>query len=185
MIEKATETLEEAVRNYILELQKRCGFFDEEEINNTPKRIAKFWREWSRNRKYNFTVFDNVENYNQMVILKVPHFYSMCSHHLLPFFGSVVVAYIPANKICGISKLARLVRKCASKPQVQENMTQQILTELKEKLMTEDVMVVVRARHLCMEMRGVRAPAPEMITSAISGAFKEQKTRAELMSLAD
>ena len=175
--------MEEAIRNYLLELHNRFGFFDDEEIENSPKRIAKFWDEWAQNREYHFTVFDNVEHYNQMVILKIPHFYSMCSHHMLPFFGTVIIGYIPSGKICGISKLERLVKKHASRPQIQENMTQQILHDLKESLSSEDVIVVVKARHLCMEMRGVRSQGPEMTTSAISGVFKKHNTREEFMRL--
>lgn len=171
------------IRKYLKEMQKEFGFFNHEEIENTPKRIVRFWKEWEQNRDYEFTVFDNEENYDQMVILKVPNFYSMCSHHLLPFFGSVAIGYIPKGKICGISKLARLVKKYASRPQIQENMTQQILNGLKEKLDTEDVMVVIKARHLCMELRGVKTENPVMITSAISGVFKNIEPRQEFMKL--
>jgi GTP cyclohydrolase I len=95
----------------------------------------------------------------------------------------VAVGYIPTTKICGISKLARLVIKYASQPQLQENMTQQILKGLTDALDTEDVMVVVKARHLCMEMRGVKTQSPEMVTSAISGAFRRQEPRQEFMRL--
>ncbi|HOP09156.1 MAG TPA: GTP cyclohydrolase I [Candidatus Methanofastidiosa archaeon] len=175
--------MEEKIRQYLLELNRRYGFFNEEEIENTPKRIERFWEEWAQNREYEFTVFDNEESYDQMVILKVPNFYSMCSHHLLPFFGSVAVGYIPKGKICGISKLARLVRKYASRPQIQENMTQQILNGLREKLDTDDVMVVIKARHLCMELRGVKTENPTMVTSAISGVFRNLEPRQEFMKL--
>ncbi|HHN81731.1 MAG TPA: GTP cyclohydrolase I [Methanomicrobia archaeon] len=175
--------MEEMIREYMKALQRRYGFFNDEEIENTPKRIERFWEEWERNRDYSFTVFENSEHYDQMVVLKVPNFYSMCSHHLLPFFGKVAVGYIPQTKICGISKLARLVIKYASQPQLQENMTQQILNGLTDALDTEDVMVVVKARHLCMEMRGVKTQSPEMVTSAISGAFRRQEPREEFMRL--
>jgi len=177
--------MEEIIRKYLLALQEKYGFFDEEEIENTPHRLVQFWEEWESNRAYNFTVFDNVEHYDQMVILRIQNFYSMCSHHLLPFFGEVIVGYIPGDKICGISKLERLVRKCASKPQVQESMTQQILNGLKDSLGSDNIMVVVKARHLCMEMRGVKSQNPVMITSAISGMFRNHKTREEFMRLMD
>ncbi|MHC1598191.1 MAG: GTP cyclohydrolase I [Candidatus Methanofastidiosia archaeon] len=175
--------MEDSIREVMSKMRERYGFFNDEEIENTPKRIEKFFEEWARNREYKFTVFENEEGYDQMVILKVPNFYSMCSHHLLPFFGEVAIGYIPGKKICGISKLARLVKKYASQPQLQENMTQQILNGLKKDLDTEDVMIVVKARHLCMEIRGVKAQKPLMITSAISGVFKNQEPREEFMRL--
>jgi len=175
--------MEEKIREVLLALQEKYGFFNAEELDNTPKRIVRFLDEWEKNREFTFTVFENEENYDQMVILKVPNFYSMCSHHLLPFFGSVAIGYIPGEKICGISKLARLVKKYASKPQIQENLTNQILYGLKKDLGTEDIMVVVKARHLCMEMRGVKTQSPEMITSAISGVFRKQEPREEFMRL--
>ncbi|MBN2012554.1 GTP cyclohydrolase I [candidate division KSB1 bacterium] len=177
--------MEEIIRQYLMALHKEFGFFDDEELENSPKRIEKMWAEWKENREFQFTVFDNVENYNQMVILKVPQFYSMCSHHMLPFFGTAIIGYIPQKKICGISKLARLVIKHASRPQLQENMTQQILKDLQESLGTDDVIVVVKARHLCMEMRGVKQTGPEMITSAISGAFHSHKVREEFIRLVE
>ncbi len=177
--------MEDIIRQYLCALNNEYGFFDEEELENTPKRIGKMWEEWKENREFQFTVFDNAENYDQMVILKVPQFYSMCSHHLLPFFGVAILGYIPKGKICGISKLARLVNKHASKPQLQENMTQQILKDLQENLGTDDVIVVVKARHLCMEMRGVKQTSPEMVTSAISGAFHQHKVREEFIRLVE
>ena len=175
--------MEEEVRALLKKMQEKYGFFNDEEIENTPKRIVRFWDEWAENRDFAFTVFENEEHYDQMVILKVPQFYSMCSHHLLPFFGEVSIGYIPKDRICGISKLARMVKKYASKPQLQENLTQQILQGLKKDLATDDIMVVVKARHLCMEMRGVKAPHPEMTTSAISGVFRKQEPREEFMQL--
>ncbi len=177
--------METVIRQYLQALNEKYNFFDDEELENTPQRITRMWEEWKENREFEFTVFDNSENYDQMVILKVPQFYSMCSHHMLPFFGVAIVGYIPKKKICGISKLARLVIKHASKPQLQENMTQQILADLKEKLDTNDVIVVVKARHLCMEMRGVKQSSPEMITSAISGAFHKHKVREEFIRLVE
>jgi GTP cyclohydrolase I len=160
--------MEEIIRELLKEMQRKYGFFNDEEIENTPRRIVKFWDEWAENRKFTFTVFENEEHYDQMVILKVPQFYSMCSHHLLPFFGEVAVGYIPKDRICGISKLARMVTKYASKPQLQENLTQQILNGLKGELDTEDV---------------IKAPHPEMTTSAISGVFRKQEPREEFMQL--
>lgn len=176
--------LEEDIRETMLGLEKIYGdMFTPEEIINTPRRILGIFDEFKANQEFEFTVFDNEDGYDQMVILKIERFYSLCSHHLLPFFGEAYIGYIPADKICGISKLDRMVKKFASRPQIQERLTSQIHDELVEKLGTEDVMVVMKATHLCMEMRGTKAVNPKMITSALSGAFTNQKVRQEFMEL--
>jgi GTP cyclohydrolase I len=100
-------------------------YFTNEELTNTPLRIARFMQEWKSKKEFNFTVFNN-ENYDQMILLKDIEFASLCAHHLLPFHGKVHIGYIPDKKICGISKLARVVDMFASKPQIQEGMTQEI-----------------------------------------------------------
>lgn len=157
--------------------------FSEEELKNTPDRIKRFLDEWRGNDKFKFTVFDN-PGYDQMIILKDIDFASLCSHHLLPFIGKVHIGYIPAKKICGISKLARVVDKFASRPQVQENLTQQIADFIVEQLKPIGVMVVIEAQHQCMQIRGVKKANSIMVTSAIKGVFKEdKKTRMEFMEL--
>jgi GTP cyclohydrolase IA len=157
-------------------------WFNEEEKENTPKRIRRFLKELKGNEKFNFTVFPN-PGYDQMVILKDIDFYSMCSHHMLPFHGVAHIGYIPSDKICGISKLARVVMKYASNPQIQERMTQEIANFIQEQLSPKGVMVVVEATHLCMCMRGIKRKQSVMITSSLKGAFKEEKVRAEFMGL--
>lgn len=156
--------------------------FDEESLQNTPKRIKRFMEEWERNKEFNFTTFDN-PNYDQMVILKDIDFYSLCEHHLLPFYGKAHIGYIPDKKICGISKLARVVDKFASKPQLQERLTQEIADFIEEKLQPQGVMVVIEGIHLCMRMRGVKKPNSVMVTSAIKGVFKKQDAREEFLRL--
>ena len=130
------------------------------------------------------TTFD--EHHEEMVLVRDIPFYSMCEHHLVPFFGKAHVAYIPAadGRVCGLSKLARLVEAFARRPQVQERLTTQIADTLIEQLDPQGVIVVMEAEHMCMSMRGVKKPGSKTITSAVRGAFeKSQATRAEALSL--
>jgi len=160
--------------------------FDEESKQNTPDRIKRFMQELKDKQEFKFTVFDNEEQYNDMVILKNIRFMSFCSHHLLPFTGIAHVGYIPDpnGKICGLSKLARTVDKFASKPQLQERMTCEIADFLIEKLAPQGVMVVVKATHMCMSERGVSKPNAVMVTSAVRGFFKEKpEVRQEFLRL--
>lgn len=157
--------------------------FGEEELTNTPDRIRRFLKEWENNDKFKFTVFDN-PGYDQIIILKNIDFASVCSHHLLPFLGKAHIGYIPGKKICGISKLARVVDKFASRPQIQERLTQQIADFIIDELDPIGVMVVIEAHHQCMGIRGVKKANAVMVTSAIKGLFKEDgKARAEFMEL--
>lgn len=127
--------------------------------------------------------FPNSEHYSQMVsVIDVP-FFSLCAHHFLPFFGSAHVAYIPGDRIVGLSKLARLVDFYARRPQIQERMTEQIVACLNKRLTPKGAMVVLQARHFCMEMRGVSKPGVLTTTSALSGAFEEDRVRQEFLSL--
>jgi GTP cyclohydrolase I len=124
------------------------------------------------------------ENYEEMIVQKDIDFYSLCEHHLLPFFGKAHVAYIPHHKIVGISKLARLVDVYARRLQVQERLTNQIANIIMEKLDPLGVAVVIEAEHLCMRMRGVEKQNSMIITSTLLGAFRtRQETRQEFMTL--
>jgi GTP cyclohydrolase I len=124
------------------------------------------------------------EDYEEMIVQKDIDFYSLCEHHLLPFFGKAHVAYIPHHKIVGISKLARLVDVYARRLQVQERLTNQIANTIMEKLDPLGVAVVIEAEHLCMRMRGVEKQNSMIITSTLLGAFRtRQETRAEFMNL--
>ena len=123
---------------------------------------------------------------NEIVLEKDITFYSMCEHHLAPFFGVAHVAYIPAadGRICGLSKLARLVDCYAKRPQVQERLTTQVADTLVEQLSPRGVIVVIEAEHLCMSMRGIKKPGSRTTTSAVRGSFRSnQATRAEALSL--
>lgn len=123
------------------------------------------------------------EDYNHMVIVKDINFYSMCEHHMLPFYGKAHVAYIPNGTITGLSKIARVVEVFARRLQVQERMTHQIMEVIQDTLHPMGVMVVIEAAHMCMQMRGVEKQNSITTTSAFSGIFKDLKTRQEFMSL--
>lgn len=123
------------------------------------------------------------EDYSQMVIVKDIDFYSLCEHHILPFFGKVHVAYIPNGYITGLSKIARVVDVFAKRLQVQERLTLQIKNCIQETLNPLGVMVVVEAQHLCMQMRGIKKQNSVTTTSDFCGAFNQAKTREEFMNL--
>jgi GTP cyclohydrolase I len=123
------------------------------------------------------------ENYRQMVIVKDIDFYSLCEHHLLPFFGKAHVAYIPNKKITGLSKIARVVEIYARRLQVQERMTTQIKQCIQNTLDPMGVMVIIEAQHLCMQMRGIQKQNSITTTSDFTGVFQEARTREEFMNL--
>lgn len=162
-------------------------------IRETPTRVAKALLEWTsgydQDVKAIFKVFDDgAEDVDGMVIVKEIPFYSHCEHHMAPFFGTVDIGYIPNAKeprIVGLSKLARLTDIFAHRWQVQERMTNQIANAIVENLAPVGVGVVTRARHLCMESRGVRKQGHHTVYSALRGAMKDEpQTRAEFLSLA-
>ncbi len=157
---------------------------DREGLKETPDRIARMWEEFEKLRSFDMKLFEEFGNYNEMVLVKDIRFYSFCEHHLLPFFGSVHIAYIPDRVICGLSKLARTVRSFALRPQVQERLTEEIADFLEKELKPKGVGVVVEAEHLCMSMRGVMSPGHTTTTSALRGVFLEDiKTREEFLKL--
>jgi len=166
--------IEDKIQELIEILHDELGWFNEEELENTASRIVKFYEEWHENSQYDrFTLFDNggdrgtVYKYDQLVILKNITLHSMCSHHMLPFFGVAHIVYLPGEKVIGVSKLARVVRKFASKPQIQEQLTEEIADYLFKVLRPRFLMVVIEARHTCMIIRGVREHESTMVTSAI------------------
>ena len=162
---------------------------DREGLQKTPARVARMYEEVFAGMtedpaKHFVTTFD--EHHQEMIIETNIPFYSMCEHHLVPFFGHAHIAYIPGadGRICGISKLARLVDAFAKRPQVQERLTSQIADTLVDELHPQGALVVLEAEHLCMSMRGVKKPGTRTITSAVRGSFQKSKaTRDEALSL--
>jgi len=155
-----------------------------EGLRETPKRWAKMFYELTRGHEFKMTTFAN-EGTNEMVVEVGIPFYSLCEHHLAPFFGTAVVAYIPNKRIVGISKLCRTVEHFARSLQVQERMTMQIAEMLQERLKPRGVAVMLRARHMCQEMRGVRKSGVETVTTCLKGAFlKQPATRQEFLDVA-
>ncbi|MGB7948969.1 MAG: GTP cyclohydrolase I FolE [Candidatus Binatia bacterium] len=161
---------------------------DREGLAKTPQRVAQALTFLTQGYQQDPAKVINdalfTEDYEEMIVQRDIDFYSLCEHHLLPFFGRAHVAYIPHHKIVGISKLARLVDVYAHRLQVQERLTNQIATIIMEKLDPLGVAVVIEAEHLCMRMRGVEKQNSMIITSTLLGAFRtRQETRNEFMTL--
>ena len=154
---------------------------------DTDRRVAKMFLEiFSGLDEGTFpklTTFPNDERYQAMVMEKEIPFYSMCAHHFVPFYGHGHIAYIPNEKIVGLSKLPRLLEFFARRPQLQERLTEQVAGVLWEELKPQGVMVVIEARHLCVEMRGVKKPGAVTVTSAIRGIFHQKPVREEFLDL--
>ena len=160
---------------------------EREGLEKTPMRVAKAMQVLTRGYEMDAhkVLTDALfkEDYSQMVIVKDIDFFSLCEHHMLPFYGKAHVAYIPNGYITGLSKIARVVDIYAHRLQVQERMTQQIKDCIQETLKPLGVMVVVEAKHMCMQMRGIEKQNSITTTSDFSGAFNQAKTRQEFMNL--
>ena len=160
---------------------------EREGLEKTPMRVAKAMQVLTRgytqdpHKVLTDALFE--EKYNQMVIVKDIDFFSMCEHHMLPFYGKAHVAYIPNGHITGLSKIARVVDIYAHRLQVQERLTEQVMQCINDTLKPQGVMVVVEAKHMCMQMRGVEKQNSITTTSAYSGVFGSSKTRNEFMDL--
>jgi GTP cyclohydrolase I len=163
---------------------------DRDGLRDTPGRVARMYAErFGGLRESPEDVFSAVFEapYDELVLVKDITLYSMCEHHLVPFFGVAHLGYLPGSsggKVVGLSKLARLVEVYARRPQVQERLTTQIANALEDNLSPRGVIVVIEAEHLCMSMRGVRQPGSKTVTSAVRGILRtDSKTRAEAMGL--
>jgi GTP cyclohydrolase I len=162
---------------------------DREGLLGTPDRVARAWEEFFRGYKEDPTdilarTFEEIEGYDEMVMLKDIRFESHCEHHLLPIIGKAHVAYLPDCRVVGISKLARLVDAYAKRMQIQEKMTAQIAAAIEDVLQPKGVAVVIEATHQCMTTRGVHKPGTTMVTSRMLGGFRtDQKTRREFLSM--
>jgi GTP cyclohydrolase IA len=176
--------VEAAVREILVEIGEDP---DRDGLARTPERMHRMYAELTAgyhvdpDRLINGAVFD--VDYSEMVIVKDIPFYSLCEHHLLPFFGTASVAYIPRGRVIGLSKIPRIVEMYARRLQVQERLTQQVAEFLQDRLQPQGVGVVMEATHLCAVMRGVRKPGTIMTTSAVLGIFRSRdKTRAEFLA---
>jgi GTP cyclohydrolase I len=156
-------------------------------LKDTHERVARMYLEMfhglSEGAEPKVTVFPNEERYTAMVMEKDVPFYSLCAHHFVPFYGHAHIAYIPSERIVGLAKMPRIVEFYARRPQLQERLTEQIAAFMAEKLLPQGVMVVVEARHLCVEMRGVKKPGALTVTSAIRGIFFNRPVREEFLDL--
>jgi GTP cyclohydrolase I len=157
---------------------------DSPHLADTPRRVAAAYAELLSPREFDLTTFPNDEGYDELVLARGIPVHSLCEHHLLPFHGVAHVAYLPADRILGLSKLARVVELVARDLQVQERLTQQIADWLQQHLAPKGVGVVVEAEHLCMSMRGVQASGAVTLTSALHGLLREDpRSRQEFFDL--
>ncbi len=179
------ELIEESVRNIITAIGEDP---EREGLKETPRRVADMYEEifsGIKDSPEKYIKIFHEQNNDEVVIVRDIPFYSMCEHHLLPFFGKAHIAYIPNNgTVIGLSKLARIVNCYARRPQLQERLTSQIADFLDKELHPQGVVVLLEAEHLCMTMRGVKAADAKTETSAIRGVAKsDARTRAEIMTL--
>ncbi|MCX7913311.1 MAG: GTP cyclohydrolase I FolE [Thermodesulfovibrionales bacterium] len=156
-------------------------------LKDTPKRVAKMYAEiFSGLQTPDEDLLKTIEGetHDEMILLKDIPFYSICEHHLLPFFGKAHIAYIPSGKIVGISELVKALELLAKRPQVQERLTSQLADLIIQKLKPKGCMVIIDAEHLCMSMRGIKKPGSKTVTSAVRGIFRsKQSTREEMLEL--
>ena len=170
-----------AVRELLLALGQDVT---QETLRDTPRRVAASFAELLEPRAFGLTTFPNEEGYDELVVARDLPFSSLCEHHLLPFVGVAHVAYLPGDRILGLSKLARVVELFARRLQVQERLTKQVAGWLSEHLQPKGVGVVLEAEHMCMSIRGVRAPGARTVTSALHGGLRDDpRTRAEFLAL--
>jgi GTP cyclohydrolase IA len=166
-------------------LQALGGDIDAEGLRDTPRRVAAAFAELLTPQPFEATTFPNDEGYDELVVARGIPFHSLCEHHLIPFVGVAHVAYLPGERIVGLSKLARVVEHFARRLQVQERMTVQIADWLEQELHPRGVGVVLDAEHFCMTIRGVQKPGARTTTSALRGIVRDDpRTRGEFLTLA-
>jgi GTP cyclohydrolase I len=159
----------------------------DDSLKGTPKRVAKMYIEeifsgLNPANKPKIALFDNKYKYNQMLVEKNIQFYSNCEHHFVPIFGKVHVAYVSSGKVIGLSKINRIVQYFANRPQVQERLTNQIAFELSEILETDDIAVIIDAKHLCVASRGIKDDSSATVTSYYGGVFNRPEKIVELQN---
>ncbi|MEZ4902555.1 MAG: GTP cyclohydrolase I FolE [Spirosomataceae bacterium] len=175
------------ITHHFREIMETLGLdLTDDSLKGTPQRVAKMYVQEifsgldPKNRPA-ATLFENKYNYNEMLVEKDISFYSNCEHHFVPIFGKVHVSYISKGKVIGLSKINRIVQYFAQRPQVQERLTVQIGKELQQILQTEDVAVVIDAKHLCVASRGVKDDTSTTVTSYYGGKFREEATKNEFL----
>lgn len=157
----------------------------EEDLSETPRRVAAMYRELLTPEPFTFTTFANTSNYDELVLVRDIPFVSLCAHHLLPFTGHAHIGYVPGERIVGLSKLARVVRHFGRSLQVQERLTKQVADLIQRELEPKGVGVVIQAEHQCMTVRGVQAVGSKTVTSAMFGLLRDNPaSRDEFLSLA-
>ena len=172
---------EDAARNLLHALG---ADITDESLADTPGRVARMYAEMFTPEPFDLTTFPNDEGYDELVIARNIPFHSLCEHHLLPFHGIAHVAYLPGERILGLSKLARVVDQFAAGLQVQERLTRQVSDWLQEHLQPRGVGIVLEAEHLCMSLRGVSKPGVTTVTSALHGLVRtDPRTRDEFLAL--
>ncbi|MDQ6482311.1 GTP cyclohydrolase I FolE [Dyadobacter sp. LHD-138] len=159
----------------------------DDSLKGTPKRVAKMYIKevfsgLDPKNKPSIALFDNKYKYNQMLVEKDISVFSNCEHHFVPIYGKAHIAYISSGKVIGLSKLNRIVEYFSKRPQVQERLTVQIANELKQALQTEDVAVVIDAKHMCVQSRGVRDAGSSTVTAYYGGKFEEEATKNEFLT---
>jgi len=184
------DTKVELIQKHFKEIMQILGLdLTDCSLRGTPKRVAKMYVKevfsgLNAKNKPHITLFDNNYQFDDMVAVRDINFYSMCEHHFLPFFGKAHVAYIPKEKVAGLSKINRLVQFHARKPQVQERLTIQIANEIRDVFHTDDVAVVLEANHLCVAARGVEDASSITTTSRFLGKFNEEEWKQRFLNMA-
>ena len=182
------ESKKEKIEGLFAQIMDVMGLdLTDDSLRGTPKRVAKMYIDeifsgLNPANKPKVALFDNKYQYNQMLVEKNITFYSNCEHHFVPIFGKAHIAYISSGKVIGLSKLNRIVQYYAKRPQVQERLTNQIAMDLKAILQTEDVAVIIDAKHLCVSSRGIKDDTSATVTSYYSGVFLKSNKIAELQN---
>jgi GTP cyclohydrolase I len=186
---KSDTEKKEIIAFHFTEIMKALDLdLSDDSLKGTPERVAKMYIEeifsgLNPKNKPKMALFENKYQYNQMLVEKNITFYSNCEHHFVPIFGKAHVAYISSGKVIGLSKLNRIVQYYAKRPQVQERLTMQIAEDLKKALDTEDVAVIIDAKHLCVSSRGVQDDSSATVTTSFNGAFNNPQKINELLQL--
>jgi GTP cyclohydrolase IA len=185
--DKSDEEKKQIIEYHFRQIMETMGLdLTDDSLRGTPKRVAKMYIDeifsgLNPANKPNIALFDNKYQYADMLVEKNITFYSNCEHHFVPIMGKAHLAYISNGKVIGLSKLNRVVQYFAKRPQVQERLTMQIAKELAQILQTEDIAVLIDAKHLCVSSRGIKDESSSTVTSFYGGRFKQESVKAEFL----